>query len=71
MLLGNHQFEPFKKKKKMARSDTCPQGPPSFPGQGRQRIPQIKVILGGAVGGVGVGIAQDNTFSRSVVGDLS
>lgn len=28
-----------------ARSDTCPLGLPSFPGRGRQRIPQMKVKL--------------------------
>lgn len=36
-----------------ARSDTCPLDPPSFPGRGRQRIPQMKVKLLGVGGGEG------------------
>lgn len=47
-----------------ARSDTCPQGPPRFPGRGWQRIPQIKVKLFGGWGGV----AQEKTVSSSVTG---
>lgn len=35
-----------------ARSDTCPQGPPRFPGRGWQRIPQIKVKLFWGWGGL-------------------
>jgi hypothetical protein len=58
MLLGTISLSQLKKKKK-ARSDTCPQGPPSFPGQGQQRIPQIKVIiLGGDFGWMGWGLLR-------------
>lgn len=49
-----------------ARSDTCPQGPASFPGWGWQRIPQIKVKLWG--GWVWEGDAQEKTVSRNVAG---
>lgn len=48
-----------------ARSDTCPQGPPRFPGRGWQRIPQMKVKL--FLGGLG-GVAQENTVGSSVAG---
>lgn len=65
MLLGTISLSQLQK---MARFDPCPQGPPSFPGQGRQRIPQIKVILGGGFEWVGVEVAQNKTVSRSVVG---
>lgn len=45
-----------------ARSDTCPQGLPRFPGRGWQRIPQIKVKL------LGVGVGRDCSGKKRLAG---
>lgn len=55
-----------------ARAHTCPRGPPSFPGWGRQRIPQIKVKRFGGSGEGGSGKKKkQETVTRSTAGPTS